>query len=271
MDDPGSAVLAGKRVVVTRAAAQAVDLLKALQYAGAIPILLPVIRILPAEDIKPLDETLGRLNTFDWILFTSQNAVRIVQERLEASGHLPATGNRLPLVGAVGEATAAEAVHAGFEVRHVASRQLGVALIEELRDELAQKRVLLPRSDRANPDVVVALEKVGAIATEVIAYRTVVEEAQGSEIVSKVMRADAVLFFSPSAVKGFDNVCGSGKLAEFSEKGIVLASGPVTLAALHECGITSATGAKEPSVARIIEALANSFSMRDQQISGKAN
>ena len=53
MTDPGKSVLAGKRIVVTRAAAQAIDLLKALQHAGAIPILLPVIQILPPEDFAP--------------------------------------------------------------------------------------------------------------------------------------------------------------------------------------------------------------------------
>jgi len=81
--DPAK-LLVGKRVVVTRAAAQAIDLLKALQYAGAIPILLPVIQILPPDDFSPLDAALQKLNEFDWILFTSQNAVRIVRERLEA-------------------------------------------------------------------------------------------------------------------------------------------------------------------------------------------
>jgi uroporphyrinogen-III synthase len=51
----------------------------------------------------------------------------------------------------------------------------------------------------------------------------------------------------------------------------VLASGPVTLAALHAAGITVAAAAKEPSVARIVEALANSFAMRDQRVTDKAN
>jgi uroporphyrinogen-III synthase len=60
-------------------------------------------------------------------------------------------------------------------------------------------------------------------------------------------------------------------LAEFSAKGVVLASGPVTLAALRERGIMSAASAKEPSVARIIEALANSFEGRERRVSSEAN
>src|SRR5262249_36425152 len=158
-----------------------------------------------------------------------------------------------------------------FDVMHVATRPIGAALVEELGSQLRGKRVFLPRSDRANPDVVTALKNVGAQVTEVIAYRTIAEGTQGAEVVAKAMSADAILFFSPSAVDGFDSVCGAGKLAEFAAKGIVLASGPVTLGALRSAGIAFADAAEEPSVARIIEALANSFSMREQGISGRAN
>jgi uroporphyrinogen-III synthase len=85
------------------------------------------------------------------------------------------------------------------------------------------------------------------------------------------MNADGVLFFSPSAVSGFDDVCGAGKLAEFAVSGVVLASGPVTLAALNAKGISGARAAAEPSVARIIEALANSFAARERRVSTEAN
>lgn len=271
MVESGQTVLSGKRIVVTRVAAQALDLLKALQYAGAVPILLPVIQILPPEDFSPLDEVLRRLNEFDWVLFTSQNAVRIVQERLELLPLEAKTRIQTVLAGAVGEATATEATTAGFRVAHIASRPLGATLAEELGTCLQGKKVFLPRSDRANPDMVVALHKFGAQITEIVAYRTLAAGAQEHDVVSKAMNADAVLFFSPSAVEGFDSVCGEGRLAEFSEKGIVLASGPVTLAALQAKGILNAGAAKEPSVARIVEALAHSFTARLRQDSGRAN
>ena len=271
MGEAEHAALAGKRIVVTRAAAQALELLKALQQAGAIPILLPVIRIMPVESLTVLDCALREFKSFDWVLFTSQNAVRVVHERLEAIGHMPFPWTGRPLVGAVAEATAAEASRAGFKVSHVSTRPFGAALVEELGDQLSGKSVLLPRSDRANPDAVAALQKYGAHVTEIVAYRTIMEEAQSSDVVTKAMNADAVLFFSPSAVEGFDSACGEGRLAEYSATGIVLASGPVTLAALQAKGIVSATAAKEPSVARIIEALANSFASGERRVSSEAN
>ena len=267
MGDPARA-LAGKRVVVTRAAAQAIDLLKALQHAGAVPILLPVIQILPPGDFSQLDNALRKLAEFDWVLFTSQNAVRIVHERLE---YLQIALTTSPAVGAVGRATAEEAATAGFYVTHISGRPLGAALVEELGSQLESKSVLLPRSDRANPDIVTALKKHRACVTDVVAYRTISQDAQSGEVIAKAMSADAVLFFSPSAVNGFDDVCGAGKLAVFATTGVVLASGPVTLAALYAKGISSARAAAEPSVARIIEALANSFEARERRVSSEAN
>ena len=254
--------------MVTRAAAQAIDLLKALQHAGAVPILLPVIQILPPDDFSRLDNALRKLAEFDWIFFTSQNAVRIVHERLE---NLQIRVTKSPAVGAVGRTTAEEAVAAGFSVAHVSRRPLGVALVEELGSHLESKSVFLPRSDRANPDVLIALEKRRARVTEVVAYRTISLDVQSQEVISKAMNADAVLFFSPSAVSGFDDVCGAGKLAEFAASGIVVASGPVTLTALQAKGIPGARAASEPSVARIIEALANSFEARERRVSSEAN
>lgn len=260
--------LAGKRVVVTRAAAQAIDLLKALQHAGAVPILLPVIQILPPEDFSQLDNALRKLPDFDWVLFTSQNAVRIVRERLE---NLQLALTASPPAGAVGRATAEEAEAAGFYVKHISGRPLGAALVEELGSQVEGKSVFLPHSDRANPDIVAALKKQRARVTDVVAYRTISQDAQSGEVIAKAMSADAVLFFSPSAVSGFDDVCGAGTLAKFATSGVVLASGPVTLAALRGKGIASARAAAEPSVARIIEALSNSFGARERRVSSEAN
>ncbi len=271
MTDTSQTALAGKKIVVTRVAAQAIDLLKALQYAGAIPILLPLIRIRPPEDFAELDGAIRRLHEFDWVLFTSQNAVRIVHERLELLEGAAGKRAQTLLAGAVGDATSQEAVRAGFRVAHVASKPLGATLAEELGSCLSGKKIFLPRSDRANPELLVKLKEFGAQVTEVVAYQTLAEAAQESDVVARAMNADALLFFSPSAVDGFDSVCGAGKLAEFSEKGIVLASGPVTLAALQAKGILNAGAAKEPSVARIIDALAHSFTAHRRHCLGSGS
>src|SRR5271165_303247 len=73
--------LSGKRIVITRAAEQSQSLLAALREKGAQPILLPMLAFAPPDDLQPLDDALRRLREYHWILFTSQNAVRALQER----------------------------------------------------------------------------------------------------------------------------------------------------------------------------------------------
>jgi len=107
---------------------------------------------------------------------------------------------RRPVAGAVGDTTASEATGVGFEVVHVASKPLGTVLAEELGTRLYGKRVLLPRSDRANPRRDVRGEARCACLQKSFAYRTVSESANDGDVVLKAMNADAVLFFSPSAV-----------------------------------------------------------------------
>ena len=81
-------VLAGKRVVITRTARQSVELIDNLGRLGAIPISLPLVAFSAPEDYGPMDAALDRLEQFDWIIFTSENAVRAVVKRAEVRGNL---------------------------------------------------------------------------------------------------------------------------------------------------------------------------------------
>src|ERR1700682_6234003 len=129
------ASLAGKRVVVTRAAQQSASLARALQEAGAIPIALPLLAFAAPEDCTGLDAALRQAQGFDWLLLTSQNAVVALQERcaaLQISLHDIFAKVR---VAAVGPATAAACESAGLKVSYVPSRHQGVALAEELGGE----------------------------------------------------------------------------------------------------------------------------------------
>jgi uroporphyrinogen-III synthase len=71
--------LAGKRVVVTRAAEQSESLLTALREQGAIAIALPLVAYAQPDDLRPLDDTIRNLGRYDWVFLTSQNAVRALQ------------------------------------------------------------------------------------------------------------------------------------------------------------------------------------------------
>src|SRR5208282_4733874 len=188
--------LLGKRVVITRAAEQSQSLLAALRERGAHPILLPMVAFAPPDDLQSLDDSLRHLHEYHWVFFTSQNAVRALQER---SGNL-----KLSLrdaIGAAGPATAEAARAAGLAIAYVAREHHGVALAQELQSEVRGKRVLLPRSDRANHDLVETLQRLGAHVTEIVAYKTLRPASNDTHYLENILQdvPDAVLFFSPSA------------------------------------------------------------------------
>lgn len=255
----------GKRVVVTRAAEQAKELVEALESAGAKPVVAPVLRIAPPGKYESLDAALRRLGEFAWILFTSRNAVKAVRQRAaELRIQIPPGQSR---VGVVGPATAEEARNAGFQVTHIASRAIGRALVDDLASELRGKKVFLPHSDRADPELRRALEGCGTELTEAIAYRTLVAEAPLDARRTEIMKADATLFFSPSAVAGFLEMFGDAARSLLAKTAIAVALGPVTEAALKSAGIERAVVAEDTSVAGIVRALAHFFEQREHAAS----
>jgi uroporphyrinogen-III synthase len=169
-------------------------------------------------------------------------------------------------IAAVGPVTAEAARKAGLLVSHVAAKHQGVAIAEEFSAELARKRILLPRSDLASSDLPDALRRLGAQITEVIAYRTFAGAPEGegqSQFFSG--RVEAVLFFSPSAVRNFLN-WDEGKggpvlrsISDQSRKTAVVAIGPITAVALREAGLRNIVQAADTSVASIIAALESFF------------
>jgi uroporphyrinogen-III synthase len=253
--------LAGKRVVITRAALESSELLERLSGFGAIPIFLPLISFAAPESYAPLDTALLEWSRFDWVMFTSAYAVQALITRAARQGRSVTRNAATPRIAVVGPATKDKAEKAGFFVHHMARTHLGVALAEELGDSLGGKRVLLPRSDRANPDLPSALRKFGAQVTEVVAYRTVRPTDADQEKLAGVARgeADAILFFSPSAVHSFVELSGRKQLSILQDRVAMAAIGPVTARALREFGVHRIVLASEPSAAAVVQALESRF------------
>ena len=158
MGDQPPSPLAGKRVVITRAEAQSATLAAALRAHGAEVISLPLIQILPPLDYAALDRALRDLAKFDWLIFTSQNAVTGVCDRLavllnatEAPAPvIPSVASNLSWsanhatpgslrIAAVGKATAEAAQLAGFNVTHVGQAGTAATLVYELASRIARE------------------------------------------------------------------------------------------------------------------------------------
>jgi uroporphyrinogen-III synthase len=259
-----ASALFAHRIVITRAVEQSSDLVTKLERRGAIPISLPLVAFSTPENFAPLDAALRRWQEFDWVLFTSANAVQSVAQRAASTHSGILRPSSRPQIAAVGPATNEAAAKAGLRVTHIAKTHLGLALAEELALELRNKSVFLPRSDRANPDLPAALKKLGAAVTEVVAYHTLppsnVDRARVTEVLDE--NSDAALFFSPSAVNNLADLIGRESLAQLQNKIAIAAVGPVTTAALRDHGVEKIITAADTTTDAIITALENHFAQQ---------
>lgn len=270
MGNRAASPLTGKRVVVTRAIEQSDSLCSDLQTRGATPVLLPLISFAPPENFAPLDAALHDFSQFDWLFLTSQNVLRSLLERCASLKiSLPAAVGNVQ-IAAVGPATAHAASDVGLTITHVAENHQGLALAEELHAELLGCRVFLPRSDRANPELPEALRRLGAQVVEAIAYRTVRPGDPDPAVLSAVSDgdADAILFFSPTAVLHFRDLLGEAKFRAVQEKAVFAAIGPVTARALQDAGAERIISAKDTTVPAVIAALEKYFAGARQPLAG---
>ena len=247
--------------MITRAAAQSEALVQELSARGARPVVFPLVSFAEPEDFAPLDRAIAELQQFDWLILTSAQTVRaLVQRAGDLRKPLAPTESQLR-VACVGPVTAEAARSAKLSVEYVAVTHNGVGLANELSGKLQGAKVLLPRSDRANPDLPAALKRFGAQVTEVIAYRTLrpaeTEQDGMRDIING--QTDAILFFSPSAVQHFTELVGVEKLRVIQDMLAITAVGPVTTKALREAGVERIVVASDTTAASVIDALEKHF------------
>ncbi len=209
-------LLAGRRIVVTRRPGQSSELAQSLRDRGAEVMEVPAIETAPSGDPGLLDHALSRLvERYDWVAFTSTNAVEAVRDRLRARGVVPPViGSCGPRIAVVGPSTSA-AVRLAFPHDVVALEPAGepgaAGLLRAFEGMgCAGQRVLLPASSRARDELPRGLRELGATVDVVEAYRTV-EPADLAEAVTGCLERgfDVVAFASPSAVEGFVRAAGA--------------------------------------------------------------
>src|SRR6185503_2169292 len=134
--------LANKRILVTRATHQAGKLSEGLRAAGADPVEVPVLEIVPPLSYDPLDTALRNFTAYDWLIFTSANTVRALIERFAACGIVP--GDEIKTeIAVVGKATADAARQAGFTVALTPKEYVAESLLESFADLASGQRILL--------------------------------------------------------------------------------------------------------------------------------
>jgi uroporphyrinogen III methyltransferase/synthase len=249
--------LFGQRIVVTRAREQAGTLAGKLTALGAGVIELPTIEIQPG-DTAALDTAIGRLESYDWLIFTSANGVKRFAARLDAS---PFDWRKLRArICAIGPATreAVEALHLKTDLMGAEYVAEGLLAAFEGYD-LAGARVLLPRAAVARDLIPGELARRGARVDVVEAYRTVAPEglaAGAREALGGARKADWITFTSSSTVQNLVAALGAEAL-----RGIKAASiGPITTRTARELGVEIAVEASSFTVDGLVAAIEARFS-----------
>jgi len=242
--------LAGRRVLVTRAAHQAGKLSEGLRTRGAEPVEVPVLEIQPPADLAPLDRALRELDTYDWLILTSANTVRAIawSNLLDKISGLK--------VAAVGEATAAAARQGGLPVAVVPQTYVAEALIDCLADQVAGKRILLARAEIARDVIPDALRAAGATVDVVDAYRNGLPSAAPELLRAALEKGiDAATFTSSSSVTHLADAARAAGIA-FPFAGVRAVSiGPITSQTLRELGWEPAAEATVSDIPGLIDAV----------------
>jgi len=242
--------LHGRRVVVTRARAQASGLAATLRGLGADVIEAPAIRI----ESRPVDGDVARaadeMASYDVVCLTSPNGVELLFDALAARGR-DARALAGATVAAIGPGTARELAARGIRADVVPERSVAEELLAELdKLDLSGKRVLVARAADARDVLPDGLRERGAEVDVVALYQTVGEPLEQA-VAQSLAAADYVTFTSSSTVTRFLAAAGGG----VPNGARVVSIGPVTSATAREHGLEVHVEAERHDIDGLVEAL----------------
>ncbi|NYG58886.1 uroporphyrinogen III methyltransferase/synthase [Nocardioides daedukensis] len=252
--------LFGWRVLVPRTKEQAGSLTQGLRSFGAVPEEVPTISVEPPRNPQQMDKAVRGLveGRYEWIAFTSVNAVKAVREKFEEYG-LDARAFSGLKIAAVGDKTAAAIAAWGLRADLVPSGEQSAAGLladwppyDDVLDPI--NRVFLPRADIATENLVAGLIDLGWECDDVTAYRTVraTPPPAPTRDAIKSGKFDAVVFTSSSTVRNLVGIAGKPHAST-----IIAVIGPATAKTAEEHGLRVDVMAAKPAVEELVDALAD--------------
>ena len=249
--------LLGKKIVVTRARAQASDLVELLSELGAECLECPTIKIEPPADYTLLDRAIKNLSTYDWVIFTSVNGVAFFFERLFAAGKDVRAFNNLQ-TATIGPATEKKLFDFGLNSDIVPDSYRAESVVKAFGSmDINANKILLPRAEEARPILPIELTKMGAEVDEIPVYRTVAVDDDGDQLIKQLegQSIDMITFTSSSTVKNFRALIPSKKFKTLL-KGVIIASiGPITSDTANELGFEVHITAESYTIPGLCEAI----------------
>ena len=262
--------LDGRTVVVTRAASQAAEFVAELETYGAKVIVCPTIEIAEPESYERLDEAIEHLYGYDWLIFTSANAIDFFLRRLKTRGVNVEALDEIR-VCAIGQASADKLrdAHVHVDVIPTEAKAEGVfAALSEFvggNEQLQGLNILIPRAAVGRDYLPKSLEAAGARVDVVTAYRTVVPEHLDRGRLSAMLAgsADCIAFTSSSTVKNLALLFDTHDLSKILGSLAIACIGDVTAATAAEYGLQVHVQPAQATVAALARAIADHYSGRN--------
>lgn len=254
--------LFGRRIAVTRPREDAADLADRLAALGAEPVVVPMIRIAPPEDWGPLDAAVEAIDGFDWIVFTSLNAVDQFMSRLYGSGR-DARDLRGVRLCAVGQSARERLARFGLRVDAAPQDFRAEGVVETLRTHTGIEglRFLMPRAETGRERLAEAIATAGGDVVDITAYRMLPPDpvpGTDPDLYRMMLdgQIDAVTFTSAASVRNFALAFGAEQTADLLRQTTVAVSGPVTADAAQRLGIPVTVMPQEYTLDAFVEAIA---------------
>jgi uroporphyrinogen III methyltransferase/synthase len=260
--------LAGKRIVITRARKQAEALARAIEELGGEVTEFPTIEICPPESFAEFDAAVDKLDTYDWVIFTSVNSIDPFLQRLKVKGKSLAalSAHR---VGAIGAETAKQLERARIHACLVPERYQAEGILDALSpEEIRGKRVLIPRAAEAREILPATLRKWGAVVDVIVAYRTGLPCVDARPLKDLLIehKIDVITFTSSSTVRNFVRLFGGRKLGEIASGSTIACIGPITAATIEELGGCADIVADQFTAIGMLRAIVEHFEAKSRAV-----
>ncbi|PJB65326.1 MAG: hypothetical protein CO094_10330 [Anaerolineae bacterium CG_4_9_14_3_um_filter_57_17] len=243
------------KILITRPRAQADEFAEKLRAAGFEPIFFPVIEIQPIGNNVALDRALEKLNCYEWVVFTSVNAVEVVFDKYSVFFLKENAGVKF---AAIGPKTAEALQACGITPDFVPDEYVAEAILPGLGD-LQGKWVLLPRAEIARKALPEAIAVAGGIAHEIAVYKTLPAQPDSDGVAALKSGVDVVTLTSPSSIQNFVAICKQNGLDPLNlpNNPLFACIGPITEQAAKNEGLFNIVVAKEYTTERLMKVITN--------------
>ncbi len=259
-------ILDNKIIVLTRHPEQSKEAILKLEKNGASVISFPTIKIVPTENHEEFDTAINTFNTFDYVVFTSANAVKHFVIRLDQ------IQKRLNFdkttVVAVGEKTAAACNRYQISVDIVPKDFSAKGIAEELsQSDITGKKFFIPCSSIARDELPKRLGKMGAAITRLPIYNTIVPDGSETDKPVEVIlnsKPDIFIFTSPSTFHNFVTILNLADPEDYFKGRTVAAIGPTTESAIRAKGVTVQITPSKNTMSSLIDSVLNFYPIPDK-------